>query len=118
MEERKYNKLDKTQTYDRDRVEEFADLINEMRELDARRDYLKDLFYENDDLQQFVWTTLEGKTIAHHNIEDSHLRNIFAHLEKNGRTPSRSLLAEAARRNMEIAAPKKDEDEIDEEIVF
>ena len=102
MEYKTYNKLDKYQTYDKEAAEELATALNELVELKARTAFLEDLIAESSDLSPFVWTTLEGKTIALHDIDDDHLKNILAHLARNGRTIGKAIQAEATRRGFTI----------------
>lgn len=99
---REYKLLNKYEEYDKDAVEELAEAMNEVAELEARTASLKDLIHDNENLFPFVWKTAEGKTIALHNIDDDHLKNIMTYCLSNGREISKSIKAEARRRGFEI----------------
>ena len=52
---KKYSKLDKVENLDMEAVREFADAINELKELMQRVSYLKTLIKDNIDYKEFVW---------------------------------------------------------------
>jgi hypothetical protein len=99
---KQYTKLNKYESYDVEAARELAEAMNEARELKARLDQLQDLFHENTELHAFVWTTADGKSQCLQDIEDEHFQNILAYIVGAGRKISKSLKAEAARRNVAL----------------
>lgn len=97
-----YKKLDKALEYDQEAAEEYASAANEARALAARLEYLQGIIEENSELSKVVWTTLDGRTIALHKVEDKHLANIMRHLLNGGRPISREIAAEARKRELPI----------------
>ena len=79
-----YKKLDKSENVDLEAVREYATARSEISSLENRIEYLEELIIENDELSKYVWRTLEGKTIAIHDLEDDHLKNITTHLAGRG----------------------------------
>jgi hypothetical protein len=94
--------LNRDEVYDHAIAEELAQAMEERNTLAARVIQLNEIIDENEDLKQFVWTTAQGKSIAIHNIEDDHLKNILQHIFERGGDISKSLKAEARRRNIVI----------------
>lgn len=99
-----YTLLDKSATYNKKAVEQLAEAMNELVELEERQSYLKDLIAENSELYKFVWQTAEKKNIAFHDIEEEHFANILTHLRDTGRPYSREIQAEAKRRKVKLPA--------------
>lgn len=113
---KKYAKLLGTADYDKEAAEQLAEAVNEVVELRRRTSQLEQIISENKELQQFVWTTADGRCIALHNIEDEHLENIMLHLLRAGRAINRAIRGEAMRRNLTIPAtvPTDWSDEVDD----
>lgn len=99
---KEYKKLHKYEEYDQGAAEELAEVVMEIMEIEKRREYLKELLHENRELQQFLWTTAEGKTLAYHQIPDDHFANILQHVVNHGRRISKAMKAEARKRGMTI----------------
>lgn len=97
-----YKKLDKSENYDNETVEELAEAMTELRQLEKRAEYLQELVNENSELHQFIWGTAEGALLPYHKIEDDHFKNILLHLTRHGRTVSKAMRNEARRRKIEI----------------
>lgn len=97
-----YKKLQPTNNYDHEVAEEYAEAVNEMRELEARQRTLEVLLRENSEVSRFIWTTAEGTAIAIHKIEDDHLMNIMTYLLANSRDMPKEIVAEATSRGMTI----------------
>ena len=73
---KKYEKLNKTFDYDREKAEVYAEAATELIEIKKREKYLENLLKENSDLSPFIWTTLAGEAKALHKLETDHLKNI------------------------------------------
>lgn len=99
---KQYKKLDKYQDFDQEAAEEYAEAVNELRELSKRAETLRDLLVENEELKSFVWTTAEGLTIALHKIEEDHFKNILLHIVNRGDQVPRAIKAEAHKRGLDI----------------
>jgi hypothetical protein len=97
-----YKKLDKSENYDHETVEELAEAMTELKQLNKRMEFLQELINENKELHQFIWGTAEGELLPHHKIEDDHLKNILLHQVRFGRPISKALRNEARRRSIEI----------------
>lgn len=102
MKFKKYDGLNKTYDYSKDKATLLAEAMTERIELQKRMKYLEELAKDNSDLTAFLWTTLEGKCIALHDIEDDHLKNILKHIVNHGGTISPQIKAEATGRGFEI----------------
>lgn len=96
----RYDKLDKSVDYDHDAAEQLAEAMAEIRDLESRASYLKELVKENKKLHPFIWITADGEIKAHHQIDDDHFKNILSHLVATGRRISKELKWEARRRNI------------------
>lgn len=101
-EQKDYSKLFKKNDYDKGNAELLAEAMTERIELQKRIAYLEDLAKENSELTPYLWTTLEGKVIALHKLENDHLRNILKHLVQRGAPISPALKAEARSRSIEV----------------
>lgn len=101
-EYKKYEKLNKTFDYDREKAEVYAEAATELIEIRKREKYLKTLLEENSDLSPFMWTTLQGETKALHKLETSHLKNILKHIIDRGGAISPQIKAEAISRGLEV----------------
>ena len=99
---KKYEKLQKTFDYDKEKAEVYAEAATELIEIRKREKYLTELLEENSDLSPFMWTTLDGETKALHKIEDSHLKNILRHIVNRGGAISPQIKAEALSRGFEV----------------
>lgn len=102
-----YKKLYKVPEYDIEAVDQLAEALNEIAELEQRIRMLKALIDENSELHPFVWRTAENVVIAIHNLEDDHFSNILQHLLNTGRPISKELRAESVKRNIGIPANPK-----------
>ena len=74
---------------DLDKIREYAEAQMELRILESRRDFLNDIIVDNSELSRSVWTTLEGKAIAIHDLDDDHLKNIATYLNTRGQSNQR-----------------------------
>lgn len=101
-EYKKYEKLNKTFDYDREKAEVYAEAATELIEIRKREKYLTTLLEENKDLSPFIWTTLQGEAKALHKITDSHLKNILTHITDRGGAISPQIKAEAMSRGFEV----------------
>lgn len=101
---KKYGKLLGASEYDKEAAEQLAEMVNEIVAIELRAKQLKQIVSENRELQQYVWTTADGKTIALHNIEDDHLSNIMVHLLRSSRAIPRAIRGEAIKRGLTIPA--------------
>jgi hypothetical protein len=101
---KKYSKLLGKIDYDHEAVEQLAEALNEIAELDRRIRQLKQIVDENHELHQFVWQTSDGVTHPIHNIDDEHLTNIMLHLIRTGRPINRAIRGEAMSRDLVIPA--------------
>ena len=99
---KKYEKLQKTFDYDKEKAEVYAEAATELIEIRKREKYLTELLEENSDLSPFMWTTLDGETKALHKIDDSHLKNILKHIVNRGGAISPQIKAEALSRGFEV----------------
>lgn len=97
-----YSGLIKKNEYDHEKAELFAEACTELIEIEKRAKYLKQLITENQNLQPFTWTTLQGECKPLHKIEDDHLRNILGHIIKRGGNIPAEIKAEAVSRNIEV----------------
>lgn len=102
MKFKKYDGLNKTFDYSKDKAELLAEAMTERITLEKRMKYLTELASDNKDLTAFLWTTLEGECKALHKIEDDHLKNILKHIVNHGGTISPQIKAEATSRGFEI----------------
>ena len=103
---KEYNKLEGSD-YDKEKVEELAEAMNELVAITCRVDYLNELVDENKDLHKFVWRTLKGEFIANHMIKDDHLKNIMIHCLNRGGDIPKCIKAEARRRGFTVpTAPR------------
>lgn len=102
--DKKYSKLLGKIDYDHGAVEQLAEALNEITQLETRAAQLKQIVNENEELHQFVWRTQEGVTIPIHKIEDDHLNNIMLYLLHNGRAIPRAIRGEAVSRGLVIPA--------------
>lgn len=99
---KQYKSLEKSNDYDHDKADEYAEAVMELKSLQSRREYLQELIDDHSDLKDYMWTTAEGVTLPFHKIEDDHLKNIMTHLiDKNRRIPAQ-IKAEARSRNLEV----------------
>lgn len=101
MMDDKYSKLQAVNNYDKELVEQLAEAITEIAELEARIVYLKDLCREHVDLTRFIWTTRDGKRIPFHKLEDDHLKSILPYILSTGGKVPKELRAEAMSRNIQ-----------------
>ena len=99
---KKYEKLQKTFDYDKEKAEVYAEAATELIEIRKREKYLTELLEENSDLSPFMWTTFDGETKALHKIDDSHLKNILKHIVNHGGAISPQIKAEALSRGFEV----------------
>lgn len=99
---KEYTKLNKFENYDKEAAEELAEAMNEARAIAIRLDQLQDIFKENTELHKFVWTTADGVSTAIHKLDDEHFTNILNYIVGANRKISKSLKAEARRRNVEL----------------
>lgn len=99
---REYKLLNRAEVYDHAVAEELAEAMTERNMLAKRVAKLQEMIEENDELKQFIWTTVDGKAIALHKLEDDHLTNILRHLYNRGVPISKPLKAEAAKRSIEV----------------
>lgn len=102
-----YKKLNKYEDYDHDVVEELAEALNEVAELQKRLTFLGELIADNKELEPFIWQTKDGNFIAIHNIDSDHLENILGYLNNSMRTIPKSIKAEARKRGIEIPGDRK-----------
>lgn len=103
---KKYSRLMGAIDYDHEAVEELAEALNEIDQLNLRVNQLKQLVTENPDLQPFVWRTANSGTgvIALHKIENEHLSNIMMHLLRGGRSIPKGIRGEAMKRGITVPA--------------
>ena len=94
---KKYSKLDKVENLDMEAVREFADAINELKELMQRVSYLKTLIKDNIDYKEFVWVDKIGNAKAIADLDDNHIKNISLLLLKNG-TSNKNIYSEMVKR--------------------
>ena len=99
---KEYKKLTETEKYDEGMVEELTEAMMEKRKLQSRMNYLQELIDEHGKLHQHIWGTADGQLIAHHKIEDDHLKNIMTHLVTGGRRIPKGIKAEARKRGFEV----------------
>lgn len=99
---KKYEKLNKTFDYDREKAEVYAEAATELIEIKKREKYLETLLKENSDLSPFIWTTLAGEAKALHKLETDHLKNILKHIINRGGAISPQIKAEAMSRGIEV----------------
>lgn len=99
---KKYEKLQKTFDYDKEKAEVYAEAATELIEIRKREKYLTELLEENSALSPFMWTTLDGETKALHKIDDSHLKNMLKHIVSRGGAISPQIKAEAMSRGIEV----------------
>lgn len=85
----KYQRLNSIETEDTEKVREFAQAMNEARELKRQLRLIEDLLNENQELYPLVWTTQEGVSKAISDLEDDHLKNIVPYLHSRGQTNAR-----------------------------
>lgn len=117
----KYKKLLKGNEYDKEKVEEFAQLLNDAAELEAQFKQMRELIRENQELQEFTWRTADGTVLALHQIEDSHLINIMNKYDRSaefdgwGEEIPLNIRREAMKRGIEIPNTKALEAYIDGE---
>jgi len=86
---KQYKKLDAIENEDIEKVQEFAELMNELFVIETRRRYLLGIMDENDDLRSSVWTTQDGVSKAISDLDDDHLRNIVTYLNARSQTNPR-----------------------------
>lgn len=99
---KQYKSLEKSNDYDHDRAEEYAEAVMELKSLRSRIDYLDELLDDHSELKEYMWTTKEGVTLPLHKIEDDHLKNIMTYLiDSNKRIPAQ-IKAEARSRDIEV----------------
>lgn len=99
---KKYDGLNKTYDYNKEKATLLAEAMTERNALQKRIKYLEELAKDNQDLTAFLWTTLAGECKALHDIDDDHLKNILAHIVNHGGTISPQIKAEATSRGFEI----------------
>lgn len=104
---KQYPKLTAAPQYDTDAAEELAEVMNELREIEKRVVTLRDIVEENHELQQYLWTTADGKTAAVHNLEDDHLKNILQWQVNHNRPINKALKGEARKRGFDIPTEPK-----------
>lgn len=97
-----YKKLEAVNEYDKEKLEELVEAMNELRQLESRANYLKELIEQHSELHEFVWGTADGKLLAFHTIEDDHLKNIMTHCVNSGRRIPKGIKAEARERGFEV----------------
>lgn len=102
--DKKYSKLLGKIEYDREAVEQLAEALNEITELERRATQLRQIVEENEELHQFVWRTAGNETFPIHNIDDDHLSNIMLHLLRRGSPIPRAIRGEAISRDLVIPA--------------
>ena len=105
----KYDKLVKNNDYDREVVEQLAELVEEITAKESELKNLTKLADQHKKLYKYVWKTLDGKVIALHKIEDDHLKNIMFHLLKNGKSIPIEIEREALSRQMVIPDSRPNE---------
>lgn len=99
-----YKDLRKVFNYDKKRATRLAGAMTEANELKRRLEYLNKILADNIELKPYLWQTVDGKVIAHHDIEDDHLKNIIGYLAKTNQPVSDELRAEAESRDIDINA--------------
>lgn len=97
-----YDLLEEKFEYDEKAATQLAEAMTELLEAQRRVQYLEDIVRKNKKLQKFVWGTAEGKIIALHDLETSHIVNILDYLPRQGREPSKQMLAEARKRGLAV----------------
>lgn len=100
--EKKYTKLDKTASYDKELLEEYVEAANELTALKARVETINRLLDDNSEMAKLCWRTSEGVVLAVHKIEDDHLRNIMSFLLGRGRDIPEAVKSEARRRDIAV----------------
>ena len=108
---KKYDSLEPKNEYDKEKVEELAEAMTELLTINKRRSYLERLLEENEELQPFLWTSMDGRVQALHNISDAHFNNIINYCVSRNRTIRPSIRAEAVSRGIEIPESYTSEDE-------
>lgn len=99
---KQYKSLEKSNDYDHDKAEDYAEAVMELKSLNSRREYLQELLSDHSDLKEYMWTTKEGITLPLHKIEDEHLKNIMSYLiDSNKRIPAQ-IKSEARSRDIEV----------------
>ena len=101
---KKYELLEEKFEYDKPAATQLAEAITELLTIERRAVYLRGVTKRHTKLKRFIWGTKEGEAIALHDITDSHLTNILDYLPKQGRTPSKEMLAEARSRGMVVGS--------------
>jgi hypothetical protein len=97
---KRYDKLEEKFEYDKEVATELAAAMTELINVARRGEYLKDVIKRHGKLKKFLWSTESGTVIALHDIEDDHLKNILAYLDKHDREASPQLKAEARSRGL------------------
>lgn len=99
---RQYKTLEKSNDYDHERAEEYAEAVMELKSLNSRREYLQELLGDHEELKEYMWTTKEGVTLPLHKIENDHLKNIMGYIIEQNRKIPAQVKAEARSRNIEV----------------
>ena len=86
---KKYTRLDAIESEDIEKVREFCALKNELYLIETRRNYLREIMNDNDELREAVWTTQEGVAKPISDLDDDHLKNIVTHLANRGGSNAR-----------------------------
>lgn len=97
---KRYDLLEEKFDYDHDAATQLAEATTELVAIQRRARYLRDIIKRHGKLRRFLWGTAEGRVIAMHDLDDSHLANILTYLPAQGREPSRELLAEVRSRGL------------------
>lgn len=99
---KEYDLLEEKFEYDEKAATQLAEATTELLELQRRVVYLEGIVRTNKKLQKYVWGTAEGKAIAFHDLETSHLTNILNYMPARGNEPPKELLAEARKRGISV----------------
>lgn len=103
MATQRYENLEKID-YDQDKARELAQVANEIRTLEIRLGYLKQLAHRHEDLSPYLWRDQTGKVTAICDLEDDHLKNIVVYQQKNRGIVSSNIANEYLRRFGELPA--------------
>lgn len=106
--------------YDKTLVENLTNVYNEMSALEKEFKEKKDLAKNFDEYMKYIWKQKDGIYVAIHNIEDSHLLNIYAMIKaKSYRHPqTKTILTEIYRRNLKPINKEEFNEDYDEDYVF
>jgi RNA polymerase-interacting CarD/CdnL/TRCF family regulator len=77
---KKYENL-KNSEYSKEQLEDFAELVKDIKELEKKQEELKEIYDLNKGMFDYIWTIKSGEVILIEDISHYHLENIIERID-------------------------------------